>query len=1155
MIVEHIHAQAPALCNPPQALTNGDFEDTGTCNTGVTCNLKAFNSSGCGVPGWIEGYGTPDLCQESGNWYAKMETQGLVGGNCATEGIVQTLNLVPGCGYELSFRHRTLLLGGTGIDIQIYLVSGFTHIDPVPGGLSPCPTPDPSWTLIGTISNFNSSSWVTLSQPFSFVATTATPQLLFYPLPVGGSGASIEWNLDDIELRTCTSPLTPQFNAELVSSNTFQFYDQTSGNVTAWCWDFGDGTYSELQNPQHTFAGTGPYNVCLTILDENGCKDQICQTIGSPCQCGTANLTLSQNTTWTNQFVNLGNTLIVPPGRTLTVDASTVKVATGCGIIVQQGARLNVLEGSTLRGWCDGGLWNGVRVEGAGGSEPHPDISAIGSGGVPGSYPTSVNQHGAVYAYGSAQNATTIRDAEIALGNQAGFSFGNGGIIYADGVTFTENRLSGDILPYPALASPNAPPAAPNISRFTNCSFGLNLGAPPNVPTAQGIRIKGSESILIQNCTFDGLGDDAITGTDYTATIKGCTFQGKMPVAVRVQHTPAFAQAFQFIVGGDGTGNSFLNTNSGGFLSFSTGVSATGVSKIRISHNSFENTLGINLMGDGSGYDISDNSFNSQNAGWYGTILNQTGINPLNKSQCNDYGSISYSGVAAWGNNEGYEFIQETFSTSTNFDVYLTPYATAPGSIFNGQGAEGEAVFNLFQDDKDILSSSSPGATKHFFYFYPKDFVASFPDILPTCDLDDGCLSGPNNFTGKPSDGLNDGCLNLPGVGGESGGTVIVLPDGDSIRVPLTPPIPGMSTAAGTPVLPDLSCDTTTCLATIRSKIAELQGLIDGGGTASLLDAIGTAPDATATKDSLLDASPYLSDGVLLAYTQNALTATAKKEEVLTANAPLSDTVLSAAQTEISASVWQQLKGLRDSLLISDREQLEILTGRLVRINNEVMVSFSRDYLRKNDRAALEAMLLADSSDYANKRLAGIRLKYGDFNGAQSLLDAFPVSTNEEYEHHYLQQINLYRLADSTFTLSQAQEDSLYLIAGGTTTQAPLAKALLTVLRDTIFPIELPDEPVQGRSVNGPEPSKLLTTQQTLMVIPNPASGMVKVLLPEDMPAATLQLFDLSGRLRLTAKAGNGEAVFSISQLEQSIYILKAMDGEKHYQAKLVIQR
>jgi len=152
-------------------------------------------------------------------------------------------------------------------------------------------------------------------------------------------------------------------------------------------------------------------------------------------------------------------------------------------------------------------------------------------------------------------------------------------------------------------------------------------------------------------------------------------------------------------------------------------------------------------------------------------------------------------------------------------------------------------------------------------------------------------------------------------------------------------------------------------------------------------------------------------------------------------------------------------------------------------------------------------------------------------------------------------QINLYRLADSTFTLAHAQSDSLYLIAGDATTQAPLAKALLTVLRDTIFPIELPAEPVQGRSSSGPETNEAPSSPQQLLLIPNPASGIVKVLLPDDMPKATLQLFDLRGRVRFTAKVVNGEAVLFVSQLEKSIYFLKAQDGEKQYQAKLIIQR
>ena len=158
------------------------------------------------------------------------------------------------------------------------------------------------------------------------------------------------------------------------------------------------------------------------------------------------------------------------------------------------------------------------------------------------------------------------------------------------------------------------------------------------------------------------------------------------------------------------------------------------------------------------------------------------------------------------------------------------------------------------------------------------------------------------------------------------------------------------------------------------------------------------------------------------------------------------------------------------------------------------------------------------------------------------------------HAHHYLQQINLYRLADSTFTLSQAQEDSLYLIAGGTTTQAPLAKALLTVLRDTIFPIELPDEPVQGRSVIEQEWRKPFDGIRQLLVVPNPASVEVKVFLPDEMPEATISVFDIAGREVMAVQARERKAVLPVQALHDGIYLLKAYNGEIQYQAKLLIQ-
>jgi gliding motility-associated-like protein len=52
------------------------------------------------------------------------------------------------------------------------------------------------------------------------------------------------------------------------------FTDQSvagSGTVSAWLWDFGDGISSTLQNPLHTYTGSGNYNVSLRVTNSAGC--------------------------------------------------------------------------------------------------------------------------------------------------------------------------------------------------------------------------------------------------------------------------------------------------------------------------------------------------------------------------------------------------------------------------------------------------------------------------------------------------------------------------------------------------------------------------------------------------------------------------------------------------------------------------------------------------------------------------------------------------------------------------------------------------------------------------------------------------------------------------------------------------------------------
>jgi hypothetical protein len=46
---------------------------------------------------------------------------------------------------------------------------------------------------------------------------------------------------------------------------TVYFYDTSYGNYDAWFWTFGDGTYSTMQNPVHTYYEPGIYDVSLRV--------------------------------------------------------------------------------------------------------------------------------------------------------------------------------------------------------------------------------------------------------------------------------------------------------------------------------------------------------------------------------------------------------------------------------------------------------------------------------------------------------------------------------------------------------------------------------------------------------------------------------------------------------------------------------------------------------------------------------------------------------------------------------------------------------------------------------------------------------------------------------------------------------------------------
>lgn len=70
---------------------------------------------------------------------------------------------------------------------------------------------------------------------------------------------------------------TPVANFSFAGDPTVTFTDLSLNEPTSWAWDFGDGATSTLQDPIHTYATDGTFEVCLEATNTEGsatvCKD------------------------------------------------------------------------------------------------------------------------------------------------------------------------------------------------------------------------------------------------------------------------------------------------------------------------------------------------------------------------------------------------------------------------------------------------------------------------------------------------------------------------------------------------------------------------------------------------------------------------------------------------------------------------------------------------------------------------------------------------------------------------------------------------------------------------------------------------------------------------------------------------------------------
>ncbi len=79
-------------------------------------------------------------------------------------------------------------------------------------------------------------------------------------------------------LTDCSSCVPPLANFTMVANDLTVDFQDSASNGVSYHWDFGDGDTSIYVNPQHTYAASGTYQVCLIVTSPCG-SDTICQSI------------------------------------------------------------------------------------------------------------------------------------------------------------------------------------------------------------------------------------------------------------------------------------------------------------------------------------------------------------------------------------------------------------------------------------------------------------------------------------------------------------------------------------------------------------------------------------------------------------------------------------------------------------------------------------------------------------------------------------------------------------------------------------------------------------------------------------------------------------------------------------------------------------
>lgn len=236
---------------------------------------------------------------------------------------------------------------------------------------------------------------------------------------------------------------------------------------------------------------------------------------------------------------------------------------------------------------------------------------------------------------------------------------------------------------------------------------------------------------------------------------------------------------------------------------------------------------------------------------------------------------------------------------------------------------------------------------------------------------------------------------------------------------------------------------------------------------------------------------------------------------------------LDTLRLTISQKAAQYAQNPTDAL----KGELQALVTQREYITDELI----REYRDSDDWASVETLLNEDLNPANRRRLVGVKLQQKQHAAAGILLQAFPQNTTDDQYFVQVQSVNVARLSDPEFTLSEAQETALLAVAEAPSPEAGYAQTLLGILTGRTFMPRLPDLDTERSA----EPDKAVASSG-LEVSPNPVGDLLRVRLQPSAIQQTLELRALAtGALVQSVDVSGQESLtLPVRHLPSGLYLL-----------------